>query len=112
MNGLSLCGIVKILWIIPLRAGIGVKFNSQFIPNFTGQQCNLEKLYSFSQIPLGGFETVHILNPLLVYFPNPPRAIWDRVFSKSSLTSIDGDSAEDSDTTTTSKIAMEVSSDK
>ena len=58
------------------RAWIGVKFHSQFIPNHTGQQCNLKNLYGFSQIPLGRFETVYFPNPLLVYFPNPPRPVW------------------------------------
>ena len=41
--------------IIPLRAGIRVKFHSQFSPNSTGQQCNLEEAVRFE--------------------PNPPRAV-------------------------------------
>ena len=53
-----------ILPLIPLRAIIRVKFHSQFIPNSTGQQCNLEKAEQFE--------------------PNPPRAVWDSVFSKST----------------------------
>ena len=41
--------------IIPLSAGIPVKSHSQFIPNSTGQQCNLEEAVRFE--------------------PNPPRAV-------------------------------------
>ena len=52
-----------ISYIIPLSAGIPVKSHSQFIPNSTGQQCNLEEAVRFE--------------------PNPPRAVWDSVFSKS-----------------------------
>ena len=79
---LAVCN--EISELIPLSAGIGVKFYSQFIPNSTVQQYNLEKLYGLSQITLGRFETVYFPNPLLVHFPNPPRAIWDSVFSKST----------------------------
>ena len=88
-------------------------WSDKCIPNSSGKQYNLEKLYSLSQIPLNRFETMYFPNPLLVNFPNPPRAIWDSVFSLSTfnvfpkftkdglrLTNIDGDSAEDSDTTT------------
>ena len=45
----------RIFLIIPLRAGIRVKFHSQFSPNSTGQQCNLEEAVRFE--------------------PNPPRAV-------------------------------------
>ena len=48
-------GILSILFIIPLSAGIPVKSHSQFIPNYTGQQCNLEEAVRFE--------------------PNPPRAV-------------------------------------
>ena len=43
-----------VLQLIPLRAGIRVKFHSQFSPNSTGQQCNLE---------------------VVRFEPNPPRAV-------------------------------------
>ena len=49
-------GPEKNIWgIIPLRAIIRVKLHSQFIPNSTGQQCNLDKAEQFD--------------------PNPPRAV-------------------------------------
>ena len=44
-----------ISYIIPLRAVIPVKYHGQFIPNSTGQQCNLDKAEQFD--------------------PNPPRAV-------------------------------------
>jgi hypothetical protein len=53
--------------IIPLSTGIAVKFHSQFIPNSTVQQSNLEEAVRFGPNPL----LVYFPNPLLVYFPNP-----------------------------------------